>query len=144
MKTYLYPREEYQARFQAAQAEVAEFQATGMLNDGAHELLAKLPPVEQIADDRVRTCVSVDNHYNHTLVAIANAVSRRAKNRQEVDGFCGLWHRNGGHDPYNSNIRKLLLGSIWKRIANSEAKPNDLKHAIHWFYYQVKTLVAIT
>jgi hypothetical protein len=135
--------QEYRTRFMAAQAEVADFQATGMLNAEAQSLLTKLPPIEQIADDKVRTCVSVGNQYNRTFVAIANAVGRHAKTRDEVSAFCGMWNRNSDHAPYNSNIRRLLRGSIFKRIANdSDVTLKDLTRAVRWFYHQVKTLAA--
>jgi hypothetical protein len=141
MKTYTYSREDYQTRFKAAQAEVANFQAIGMLDEEAQALLAKLPPVTQIADARVRTCAAIGDTYNHTLIAIISAVGRHAKNKQEVDGFCGLWCRNGNHDPYQSNIRKLLVGPIWKRIvSNGGTKLNDLSHTIHWFWWKVREL----
>jgi hypothetical protein len=133
--------QEYRTRFTAAQAEVADFQATGMLNEEAQQLLAKLPPVEQITDNGVRACAFIGNQYNHTLVAIVNAVSRHAKTRDEVDAFCGLWNRSGGHGPYNSNIRKLLYGSVWKRLSNdSEVTLRDLRRTVRRFCFQAKTL----
>jgi hypothetical protein len=142
MSTDAESREQYRTRFQAAQAEVADFQATGMLNADAELLLTKLPPITEIEDDKVRACVTIGDNYNRALVAIAHALGSHAKTRDEVSAFCGLWSRIGSHAPYNSNIRKLLYGAIWKRIAsdNDDVRLTDLVRTMRWLYWRAKEL----
>jgi hypothetical protein len=117
------------------------FQATGVLSTGAEEYLSILPPLSEIQDEKVRTCVSISGTsgalYNRTLVAIAYAL-RHAKNKREVEGFIGLWSGKGSHRPYNSNIRKLLLGTIWKRISadRDDITLTDLKRSILWLRHR--------
>jgi len=132
-------REQYRARFQAAQDEVADFQATGMLSYEAEHLLSQLPPVSAIADEKVRACVSIGDTYNRSLVAIAHAAGKHAHTRREADAFFGLWDPKCGHGPYKSNIRGLILGSIWKRIEREGGlSQSDLKRALRWLYHRGK------
>ena len=138
MNTYVDTREQYRSRFQAAQAEVEDFQATGMLCSEAQHLLSKLPLIKEITDEKIRACVAIGSDYNHSLIAIANAVGTHAKSRDEVGAFCGLWDRNAEHAPYMSNIRKLV-GSIWKRIAEAgNVKRQDLTRTLRWLYRQAR------
>jgi hypothetical protein len=140
MKTYTETREQYQARFQAAQDEVADYQATGIRCPEARRFLSKLPPIANVQEN-VRVCVSIGNSYNLALVAIGAAL-RHAKDRQQADAFCGLWDRKCGHSPYISNIRKLLLGPILSRIhrSNPEVTANNLQRVTRWLYHQAQML----
>jgi hypothetical protein len=133
----------YRAHFAMAQAEVAEFQATGTLSAQAAQFLLQLPPSTQIQDEKIKACLLINGAYNRALVAVGYAL-RHAETRQQADAFCGMWDKKNAHAPYNGTIRKFLMSTVWKHLSlgHADLRLQDLTRSLRWLFRQTKIVLS--